>query len=48
MLQTNDMGLDFGLGLNLEASHYGHRSPEAVGVYGQRFGLWTWHLEASH
>jgi hypothetical protein len=35
------MGLNFGLGLwRLQTM--------AVGVHGQRFGLWAWLLEASH
>jgi hypothetical protein len=32
----------------LEASHYGCPSWDALGVHGQRYGLWTWPLKASH
>jgi len=32
----------------LGTSHYGRPSREAIGLSGQRFGLWVWPLEASH
>jgi hypothetical protein len=39
----NKVACSFGFGL--WASHYGHPSREAVGVHGQRFGLWAWPFE---
>jgi hypothetical protein len=49
--EGNKVGCSFflwTLGLAFGASHYDCPSREAVRVHGQRFGLWTLGLEASH